>query len=356
VKIPLSSLLLSGVLSLSLGCQPQTELPALQHRAEPLEGQVGTWTAIRPKTDGSPGLTAVVLRSTGEVLATNYGLVQRYDPYADTWRTTSPQCTPSYCTSRSLTELPSGEVFAEISGAQAGSSGLQKYNPDTNTWTALSGGSYQGESVTLLDSGNVLLAGGYYTTRDSSAYRVKESKEYNPAQDKFTASNTLLTPRSGHTATLLYSGQVLVTGGTADGGGALASAELYNPATKSWSPAGALSKPRTGHRALRLYSGTVMIFGDTDTTVDLYDPFNATWSVGPALPFSAPTAATLLYSGDVLVTNNAGQSAVYSANQKAWLPAASAASVKATGASVLLQTGQVLRFNGGTTAAELFSP
>ena len=356
MKSPLPSLLLSGVLTLSLGCQPETETFTPSRRAEALEGEVGNWAAAAAKTDGAPGLAAVVLRSTGEVLATNTGLVQRYDPYANAWRSTSQQCIPSYCLTRSLTELPSGEVLAELSGAgQGSSSGLQKYNPDTDTWVALSGTSYRGESVTLLESGTVLFAGGY-TSQGATVYRVRDAREYNPEAGTFSTSKPLATPRSGHTATRLYSGQVLVTGGTADGGASLASAELYDPATRSWSSAGALSRPRTGHRALRLYSGSVMILDDSGSTVDLYDPYNAVWLTGPALPFAAPTAATLLYSGDVLVTNNAGQAAIYAPSQNAWLPAAPAAPAKPAGASVLLQSGQVLRFDGGSTAAQLFNP
>jgi hypothetical protein len=53
---------------------------------------------------------------------------------------------------------------------------------------------------------------------------------------------------------------------------------------------------------------------------------------------------------------NAGQAALYSPSQNAWLPVASATSSTVTGASVLLQTGQVLRLNGSSSVAELFTP
>lgn len=355
MKRHLPSLWLCGVLSLSVGCQPETDTPELKSRAEALSGEVGAWTATSPKTDGTPGTSAVVLRGTGEVLAANYGFVQRYDPYANTWRSTNQQCTPGYCLTRALTELPSGEVLAEILGPGRGAtSGMQKYNPGTDVWSTVSVQTYRNESLTVLDSGKVLIAGGFYY-QGIGAIRVKDSLEYDPATGTSTPSNTLATPRSDHTATRLYSGQVLVTGGIADSGSSLASAELYDPSTKSWSSAGAMSKSRAGHKAVRLYSGSVLVLGDTDDSVDLYDPFNAVWSVGPTLPFSAPTAATLLYSGEVLVTNNAGQAAVYSPYQNVWLPAPSAASATATGASVLLQSGKVMRFNGSSPAAEVFT-
>jgi Galactose oxidase, central domain len=167
------------------------------------------------------------------------------------------------------------------------------------------------------------------------------------------------TPRSGHTATLLYSGQVLVTGGFSSDGMRLSSAELYDPATGSWTAAGSLSQPRGHHRALQLYSGQVLVLSDasgaSDTAVDLYEPYNARWFAGPPLPFTQPSSATLLYSGEVLVVNAAGQAAVYSPSQNAWLPAASAMPSTSPGVAVLLHTGQVLRLHGGSTVAERFT-
>jgi hypothetical protein len=80
------------------------------------------------------------------------------------------------------------------------------------------------------------------------------------------AQNTLNTGRSGHTSTLLLSGQVLVVGGQNSGGTALASAELYDPATCSFTNlAAALSTARAGHTATRLSDGRVLIVGGTST-------------------------------------------------------------------------------------------
>src|SRR5262245_13856999 len=58
--------------------------------------------------------------------------------------------------------------------------------------------------------------------------------------------------RSGHTATLLPNGQVLVAGGCSPPSQipfcqALSSAELYDPATGTWRATGALNSIRSGH-------------------------------------------------------------------------------------------------------------
>jgi hypothetical protein len=70
----------------------------------------------------------------------------------------------------------------------------------------------------------------------------------------------MATARSGHTATLLTNGTVLVAGG-ADGSGALRSAELYDPATDTWGAAASMVIARYAHTATLLASGEVLVAG-----------------------------------------------------------------------------------------------
>jgi hypothetical protein len=65
---------------------------------------------------------------------------------------------------------------------------------------------------------------------------------YDPAKGAFSSAGYMLYPRVFHTATLLNTGDVLITGGEAWGGfdldyGSLASVELYHPALVSPPPA-----------------------------------------------------------------------------------------------------------------------
>src|SRR4029453_13178629 len=89
--------------------------------------------------------------------------------------------------------------------------------------------------------------------------------------------------RSGHTATLLSNGNVLVTGGV-DETGALAAAELYDPVSGSWSATGNMSVARVDHSATLLSSGWVLVAGGTSSTfeelgtAELYDPETGSWA------------------------------------------------------------------------------
>ncbi|HYO68798.1 MAG TPA: kelch repeat-containing protein [Archangium sp.] len=348
-----SSALLMGWLSVSVGCQPEPDGSRMASRAEALGSEVGVWTPVASKGHSFTSTNALLLRGTGEVLETSHGFVQRYNPYTDTWRDMSLMCSPGFCQTVSLMELPSGRVLADVvfTGRMGGSPGLMTYDPDTDTWTRVSHAHARGRSMTVLGSGKVLLAGGS-TYDGSQMVTLRNAEVYDPALDTWTpVTGSMTMPRAGHSATLLYSGKVLVTGGS--------TAELHDPTTGTWTAAGTLPLPLGTHRAVRLYSGHVLVLSDvtgsTDTSVALYDPYNERWSAGPMLPFAQPFSATLLYSGEVLVMNAAGQAAVYSPSLNAWLPAASATPSTSPGTAVMLHTGQVLRLNGGSPVVDRFT-
>ena len=74
-------------------------------------------------------------------------------------------------------------------------------------------------------------------------------------------------PRSGHTATLLSNGKVLVTGGEdSNNSSLLDSTELYDPTTGSWNYTGKLNMARSSHSATLLPNGKVLVAGGDTTT------------------------------------------------------------------------------------------
>jgi hypothetical protein len=90
-------------------------------------------------------------------------------------------------------------------------------------------------------------------------------------------ASPMLAPRSGHTATLLSNGKVLIAGGMRRNQDFYRSAELYDPATGTFQPTGDLNLARVGHVAVLLRSGKVLLAGGWSgfsgtASAELYDP------------------------------------------------------------------------------------
>jgi uncharacterized protein (TIGR03437 family) len=192
----------------------------------------------------------------------------------------------------------------------------------------------------------------------------------NAQAPSWSVTGSLGTPRSGHTATLLANGKVLVAGGYG-----LSSAELYDPATGKWSATGSMISQRGEHLAVRLTNGKVLVAGGSTgylqfvTTAEIYDPETGTWS--PAGGFSvarANASATLLTDGRVLVAGGArsvwasdtSRSAeLYDPDTGAWSPAGTMNDARADHTATLLSDGRVLVAGGGVgslRSAELYDP
>ena len=103
-----------------------------------------------------------------------------------------------------------------------------------------------------------------------------------------------------HTATLLQNGQVLVAGGIDSTGHISASAELYDPASETWSAAGRLNTARFTHTATLLQNGMVLVAGGQESSsngsasAELYDPASRIWTC-----HRQPQHSTLFTHGDV---------------------------------------------------------
>ncbi|MEO7674441.1 MAG: kelch repeat-containing protein [Pyrinomonadaceae bacterium] len=102
-------------------------------------------------------------------------------------------------------------------------------------------------TATRLPDGQVLIAGGM----ERNGVIFGSAELYNPATGRFTvAAKSMNKQRVGHTATLLSNGKVLVAGGENDH--ALASAEIYDSATGKFTLTGNLKAERTMHTAVLL--------------------------------------------------------------------------------------------------------
>ena len=117
--------------------------------------------------------------------------------------------------------------------------------------------------------GKVLVAGDFAV----AGYLTAEL--YDSTVRTFVATgNGTVQGRGSHTATLLPGGMVLVAGGNNDTGpgGDLASTALYDPDAGTFAATGNMSVARSGHTATLLPNGMVLIAGgDTFGTAELYE-------------------------------------------------------------------------------------
>src|SRR5215475_10749557 len=81
---------------------------------------------------------------------------------------------------------------------------------------------------------------------------------------KFVPTGNLNTARAYHTATLLGSGKILITGGQDTNLVPVATSELYIRNSGSFVNSGAMITPRYRHTATRLFNGKVVMIGGLD--------------------------------------------------------------------------------------------
>jgi N-acetylneuraminic acid mutarotase len=122
-----------------------------------------------------------------------------------------------------------------------------------------------GHTATLLQNGKVLVAGGSVpgTVVDNFGF-LNSAELFDPTTGTWSVTGNLNTTRDGATATLLPNGKVLVAGGwgnctTNAGCRFLSSTELFDPATGTWSATGNLNTTRIGHTATLLQNGKVLV-------------------------------------------------------------------------------------------------
>ncbi len=188
---------------------------------------------------------------------------------------------------------------------------------------------------------------------------------------------TLHTARAVHTATTLPSGDVLMVGGMADGGGSVASAELFDVGNNTVQEVGSLAKRRAGHTATSLGGGRVLIAGGYDgdyhASLEIFEPSAKRFrSAGSLLEGRSGHTATLMPDGRVLFVGGVGRgwtflrsAELYDPRTGRSEPVGSMNDPRESHTSTLLADGRVLIIGGHSgrrpnvevyASAEVFSP
>ena len=155
-------------------------------------------------------------------------------------------------------------------------------------------------AAALLPDGRVLICGGAGAVLETGVTPLLATAEvFDPATGRFTSVGKMMTLRSGHTATTLDTGQVLVT--------SQGTAELYDVTTNRFTRTGNPTQARGAYTATLLRDGQVLLIGGIAQNVSLavaerYDPRTASFQVSGSLATPRHThTATLMPDGRVLV-------------------------------------------------------
>ena len=110
-----------------------------------------------------------------------------------------------------------------------------------------------GNSTTLLQNGDILIAGGSTVLSqhpdEQPSPVINQAQLFHPTTRTFSATGSMNVARRDHTATLLPDGKVLITGGQDNLGGPTNSAELYDPATGKFTQTDSMIEGRRLHTA-----------------------------------------------------------------------------------------------------------
>jgi len=324
-------------------------------------------------------LHTATLLADGKVLIAGGGYSQAtaelYDPHTGTFTATGSMVTPR--TEHTATLLPDGRVLITggFTNSALGAIGVPRfasaelYDPGTGTFSATGDMTTRrvGSTATLLNTGKVLIAGGFQGDTGTFIFRALASAElYDPSTGTFTATGDM-TAEWADTATLLPDGRVLITRGNPDGPPPfLSSADLYDPSSGTFTAAGYTIVNHTGPTATLLMSGKVLIAGgdirDADgatRVAELYDPATTTsTATGELTTEREQDTATLLPDGSVLIAGPATSAELYSFATSSFFRTGSMTTPRSQHTATLLNNGQVLMAGGynNPSSAELYTP
>lgn len=219
-----------------------------------------SWSPAGSMASSRAGHAAIIL-PTGQVMvmggakvasgtATPLATTELYDPATNRWSSGPSLAVPR--TEFTATSLQSGKVLA-VGGDASCLATAELFDLATNRWapTGPMAASRARQTATLLASGRVLVVGGDLRRAGTSVGpttvgalsvdnalalpTLQTTELYDPATDSWSPYDPLPQPRSGHTATLLPDGQLLVVGGFGDNGAAISS--VVGSQTQAQAPA-----------------------------------------------------------------------------------------------------------------------
>jgi uncharacterized repeat protein (TIGR01451 family) len=324
------------------------------------------WTTTGSLTTGGNDGTSTLLQN-GKVLFVMGTDAELYDLATGTWTPAASMTQPR--NRHTATLLRDGRVLVAGGQWSVPTRTVEIYDPVQNTWSST--GSLAGQrfihTATLLDDGRVAVIGGAF---DWNVY-MGGVEIWDPATGVWSSGPGMASTRGYHTAVRLADGRILVTGGAGGiGPSVLRSAAIFDPSGGgSWTALPDMAASRDRHAATLLPSGNVVVTGGSIGTpaVELFNVASETWvSSGLDSGFTGRDdhTATLLPSGQVLVAGGDGATAQLftpsGPTTGAWSSAGSMSTGRAYHTATLLPDGRVLVMAGfwsvSLPTAEIYDP
>ena len=185
------------------------------------------------------------------------------------------------------------------------------YDPSTNTWSLtdpMNAAHFEDFPAVLLPGGKVLVAGG---TGSDGFTQLSSAEIFDETTGTWTPTGSMNVGRGEFVNAVLHDGRVLVAGGIATDGTAIASAEIYDPVTGTWTLTGSMSTARIDPTAVLLLDGRVLVAGGDSseeeprfTSAEIFDPHTGQWTATGDMTTGrseAEYAGVLLRNGQVLM-------------------------------------------------------
>ncbi len=284
----------------------------------------------------------------------------------------------------STTQFPSGQPFAITTLPRPDENLCYLYDPATDFWTSaapLLEARLNFASCHLAD-GRLLLAGG--TTPFSFSGRTTACEIYDPHTDTWTATGSLAKPRALHTLTLLDNGTVLAAGGAFTGAPVDNQSEIFDPALDLWVSTafmpflGGTATDRWSHEAVLLDGGDVLLVSGVESAgvplahgrVMRYATATDTWSYAAPMPVPVrdvgvaklPSGRVLVFGGVATVVDDfVNLTQIHDPVADAWTMGAPIAAACGSPRTMVLADGRVLHGEGSQAlavtafASELYS-
>lgn len=248
--------------------------------AEVFDPKANTWTPVPDMADARNGHTATLL-DDGTVLVvggareqrTHLASVERFDPKANAWTAAPPLATPRWLHAAvhladDTVVVVGGRSNQPQGGKGPGNSlsGVERFEPKTGAWQAAPDMSEERQraGIAVLADGETVVAVGGQTATASTNYAetwAPGTKAWAPLENHLSMS------LSGHTATKLSNGDLLVVGGEPPNAVDTPRVQRWVASTKQWCLAGELAASRKLHTASLLADGSVLVVGGTSSGV-----------------------------------------------------------------------------------------